>query len=431
METNDKVILSPQKKLCGNVKVISSKSELHRLIFCSCLADAPCEITFSSTLSKDIEATISCFRALGAEIETKKHSIKIQRPADLEGAGGNLASDIEIFCNESGSTARFILPLISLVCKNGAVLCGAGKLPERPFSDLCDCLSAHGAVFSGDKMPIHIRKCIEKTENAVFEISGNISSQYLSGLLFILPFCDGTKIRLTTPLESAGYVDMTIDAMKKFGVTVTEKDGVYSSFGKYTSPKGVINACGDWSNAAFFLCGANERPVTVSGMDDNSLQPDRAILDILSGCGIIIKKENDSVTVTRPEKLLPICFDAGENPDLVPILCVFAATLCGENKISNISRLRFKESDRVATVCEMIKDLGGEIYEKDDVIHIIGKGRLRGGRVDSCNDHRIAMSAAIAAGFCDEAVEITGASAVSKSYPAFFEILKTLTEENR
>lgn len=421
--------LAPNLTLRGKVAVISSKSELHRLIFCACLADRPCAISYNSALSKDIEATISCFRALGAEIHISDRKIFIQRPLDTQYIRDNLDRDTEIFCNESGSTARFILPLISLLCENGAVLTGAGKLPERPFSDLCDSLSANGAVFSDDKMPIRIEKSATPPDGATFEISGNISSQYLSGLLFILPLCKNASIRLTTPLESAGYVDMTVDAMRKFGVEVTEKNGTYSASGKYKVQDNEMCAFGDWSNAAFFLCGAKDLPLSVTGIDCRSLQPDKKILDVLSDCGIIIEEKIDSVTVKRDEKTRPFNFDAGENPDLVPILCVLAASIPGDSVITNIRRLRFKESDRIATVCEMINSLGGKIFEEGDSLRICGNGKLSGGIVNSHNDHRIAMSAAIASLFCENRVIIDGAQAVAKSYPAFFEIFRSLTEE--
>lgn len=421
------ITVSAGRALCGKITVISSKSELHRLIFCACLSEHGCAIRYNSSLSKDIEATISCFRALGAEISVSEDEISVIRPLDIEHISDCLEKDIEIYCNESGSTARFIMPLLSLVCKSGAVMTGAGKLPTRPFSDLCECLSAHGAVFSSTQMPIHIIRCADG--KGTFEISGNVSSQYLSGLLFVLPLMKDARICLTTPLESCGYVDMTVEAMAKFGVTVTEKDGVYTCKGRYTSPDKTVVAGGDWSNAAFFLCGAGDKKVTVDGIMPSSLQPDRYILDILSFCGFNIEKGEDFVSVSRTEKTQPFEIDAGETPDLVPILCVLGASLCGTSKIHNIRRLRFKESDRVKAVCDMISSLGGNISADSDTIYICGTGKLSGGTADGYGDHRIVMSSAIAASICENDVTIIGSDAVTKSYPDFFEILKTLSEE--
>lgn len=428
MEKNSTITIPSGRKIRGRVAVISSKSELHRLIFCACLSDGACDIYYNSSLSEDINATISCFRTLGAEICVSENTISIKKPLDFGYIAQKLPEDTEIFCNESGSTARFLLPLLSLVCKNGVVMTGAGKLPFRPFSDLCECLSAHGAEFSSAQMPIKISRCI--SESGTFEISGNISSQYLSGLLFILPLIENSQIRLTTPLESAGYVDMTTEAMAKFGVRVTEHNGIYTASGKYHTPESSIVSGGDWSNAAFFLCGANES-ITVDGLFPNSLQPDRAIADILKNCGFKAASDETIFSVTRTQALCPFDIDAGETPDLVPILCVLAASIKGGSTIRNIRRLKFKESDRVKAVCDMISSLGGEISADENAIYINGKGALRGGRVNGYGDHRIVMSAAVAASFCENDVTITDAHAVAKSYPDFFEILDRLTEEKR
>ena len=200
--------LPPSQNIGGTIEVISSKSELHRLIICACLSDKGCTIKYSSALSEDIVATIGCFTSLGADISVSDGEISIENPVNRKYIEENINENTEIFCNESGSTARFLLPIVSVLCKNGAVLTGKGRLPERPFSDLCRCLEAHGAIFSGDRMPIEIKKAA--TPKGVLEISGNISSQYLSGLLFILPLFLDCRIKLTTPLESSGYSTPTL-----------------------------------------------------------------------------------------------------------------------------------------------------------------------------------------------------------------------------
>lgn len=428
------LILSGGKTLSGVLPAISSKSELHRLVFCACLADKSVSIRYSSELSKDIEATISCFKALGAEITVSEKEIAVKKPISYDFIEKNITVNTEVFCGESGSTARFLLPLLSVFCKNGVTMTGTGKLPQRPFSDLCRCLSAHGAVFSSENLPITIQKSCEP--QGVLEISGNISSQYLSGLLFILPFFDRLKIKLTTALESSGYVDMTIEAMKKFGVSITCDKGIYTACGSYRTPyaRDAITAGGDWSNAAFFLCAAKQSDkITITGIDSKSLQPDRKICEILSECGFEIKTGENCISVRRGAKLVPFDTDAGETPDLVPILCVLAATISGDSVVRNISRLRFKESDRIKAVCNMISALGGTIYADDseDAIFIHGSGSLSGGTVKSFNDHRIVMSAAAASCFCSNDVTIEDADAVSKSYPRFFRDFNTLTENLR
>lgn len=426
---NDTITLLPQKRLCGSFDIISSKSELHRLIFCACLSKQKTSICYNSSLSKDILATIGVFRSLGAEISFDASNIYIEKPVDIRFLSDGLAENTQIFCNESGSTARFILPLVSMFCKPGTTLTGAGKLPQRPFSDLCRCLEGHGAEFSADSMPISV---IRNSDNkGIFEISGNISSQYLSGLLLALPLCGGAKVKLTTPLESAGYVDITIDAMKRFGVDVSFENGIYSVSGSYTCPDAPVRAYGDWSNAAFFMCGANcEKELCISGLDINSKQPDRKIADILSDCGFDIKAEKDTVYIKRGKNIKPIDIDASEIPDLVPVLCVLASTIPGKSTIRNIKRLRFKESDRVLSSTTMINVLGGDATYDDNNIYIDTKTTLSGGKVVSFGDHRIVMSTAVAALFCKGNTEICGFSDVKKSYPDFFDIYNRLLEEN-
>lgn len=422
------MILQPSGNIGGAVEVISSKSELHRLIICACLSDTGCTIKYTSSLSEDIIATIGCFRSLGAEISVCDGKIAIESPVNRKYIEENINENTEIFCNESGSTARFILPVLSVLCKNGAVLTGKGRLPERPFSDLCRCLEAHGASFSSDRIPIEIKNTA--TPKGVLEISGNISSQYLSGLLFILPLFPDCKIKLTTPLESSGYVDMTIDAMKKFGVTVCEKDGVYTANGEYRTKEKTIIAGGDWSNGSFFLCASGEKELTVKGLCADSLQPDRKILEILSSCGYNVTVGQNEVKVKRGENIKPFDTDAGETPDSVPVLSVLAASVCGTSIIRNTKRLKYKESDRVKSVCDMIENLGGNAKACDDCIIVQGTGRLSGGKVNSFGDHRIAMAAAVASLICEREVVIEGADAVAKSYPEFFTEFKKLMGEN-
>lgn len=427
---NDNRTIAPGRTLRGSLPILSSKSDLHRLIFCGCLADAPCTIGYRSSLSKDISATVSCFRTLGAQIAVSDDRISVLSPVDLDKVPKIVGKDTEIFCGESGSTARFLLPLVSAVCKNGAVLTGAGKLPERPFSDLCRCLAAHGAVYTSESMPIGIVKSAAPSGKLM--ISGNISSQYLSGLLLMLPLFPDCSVQLTTPLSSAGYVEMTCGAMARFGAKVSKSGGCYTCTGFYHAPDRMLFAEGDWSNAAFFLCAAKHgAPVTLTEINPQSTQPDRRILEVLIACGYRVETAEKSVTVERPEEPVPFVFDAGENPDLVPILCVLAATIRGRSIIRNVSRLRYKESDRIRTVCALIDALGGQAFPgkdgENEQITVDGTGSLCGGTVDGCNDHRIVMAAAAASCFCENEVTILGAQAAEKSYPDFFGDFEQLT----
>ena len=419
---NETITIPGGAHLHGTLPAISSKSDLHRLIFCACLADTPSRIRFASELSKDIAATAHCFEALGAKLVFSGNELTVEKPLDR----GNIPSDAELFCNESGSTARFLLPLASLLCTRGAVLTGAGKLPERPFEDLCAALEAAGARFDSHHLPMRILQ--HANPHGYFEIRGNVSSQYITGLLFILPLCGAQGIRLTTALESAGYVALTADALRRYGVRVEHDGDIFRTVGSYRAPGGVIDAQGDWSNAAFWLCAADaDATVTVTGLDLTSSQPDRRVCEILQSMGMKVDASDNRVTVSAPNGTHGMRFDARDIPDLVPILCVRAAVSQGETVITGISRLRIKESDRVQTVCELVTKLGGDIRADADSITVRGVRRLTGGTVDSFNDHRIAMSAAVAAVFSTAPVTIRGCRAVEKSYPLFYKHYEALS----
>lgn len=410
----------------GKITAISSKSDLHRLIICACLSDKGCEIKYEAKLSKDIEATVACLSAMGAVIENSDGKLIVRKPINRDEIPENCRLD----CGESGSTARFLLPIASVLCKKGAVLVGSGKLPERPFEHLCVCLEKHGAVFSSHSLPIEIKETAKPA--GLYEITGNVSSQYVTGLLFTLPICDAEGIRLTTELQSSGYVNLTSDAMKRFGVKVDFSDGVYTAAGSYSPAEHTVSAQGDWSNSAFWLCSAREgEEITVDGLDLSSSQPDRKICEILERMGMDISYGTDSVTAKCTERTHGISFDVKNIPDTAPILAARAAVSDGKTVISGIERLRIKESDRVEAICRLINSLGGTAEADEHCIYITGKEKLAGGTVDSFNDHRIAMSAAAAALFSDGDVEITGCRAVEKSYPQFYRHYMNLTGISR
>lgn len=403
--------------LDGSLHAISSKSDVHRLLICASLADGASRIRFHAALSEDMCATIGVLRAMGAEIEyadtTDGGTITVTRPVSEH------VAPTELDCHESGSTARFLLPLASRNAV-GSAMVGSGKLPERPFAPLCEALEAAGARFSSHALPLTLLQA--PTSRDFFEIRGDISSQYISGLLFLLPLCGAEGIRLSTPLESSGYVDMTAKTMEAFGVSVKRSENTLRTFGSYRAPKEELQAEGDWSNAAFWLAAATDaHPITVCGMDMRSAQPDRRITDILTDMGMRFELHGSVVTAVSPHRTHGTHFDASASPDLVPIVCVRAAVSEGETVISGTRRLRLKESDRVDTVCRLISSLGGDIRADEDHIYIRGVPSLRGGETDSFGDHRIAMSAAIASVFCREPVVLRSSGAVGKSYPQFFE----------
>lgn len=363
-------------KLSGKIEAIPSKSDAHRLMIANYLAGgAPLNLPWTS---KDMDATAACLKALDC--------------------------DEVLDCGESGSTARFILP-VAAALKEEASLTGHGRLTSRPFRELCDAMRANGASFDRDLLPMTVKG---KLKSGIYELPGNVSSQYISGLLFALPILEGDSvIKLTTALESVGYVNMTLKVLKSFGIKVTEENNEYRVPGgqKYILPK-KIKPEGDWSNAAFWLAAGIE----VTGLDNDSYQGDKAIVKIVEDA----KLQGD------------LHVDVKDIPDLVPIISVIASGRQGTTHIENAARLRIKESDRIKTVCEMINNLGGTAKELPEGLIIEGTGSLKGGTVDSANDHRIVMATAIASILCTEPVLITDAAAVEKSYPTFFEDFEKL-----
>ncbi len=402
----------------GEFFAIPSKSDAHRLLICAALSDAPCEI-FCPTVSDDIEATAECLSALGAEIEYRDGTFFVSPIKKKEKA--------TLDCRESGSTLRFLLPLASAL-GGEYELCGRGRLPSRPMGELIDALTSRGAEISGKgSLPLICRGGLSGGD---FEIRGDISSQFISGLLFALPLLEkDSTVHIAGKCESLPYIEMTASSLSKFGIKVElNASNIYIKGGqRYRSPR-KVKVEGDWSNAAFFLTLGAICPhssVTCHGLSANSLQGDRAIVDILSRAGANVSVVGDSVTVSSG-KLKKIEVDAADIPDLVPILATMAAASSGESVIYNIERLRLKESDRIKSTSEMLRNLGADVTAEEDKLIVRGKGRLRGGEISSENDHRIAMSAAIAASICDETVVITGAEAVRKSYVDFYKIYRAL-----
>ena len=322
---------------------------------------------------------------------------------------------------------RFLLPLVSALGIDTTIN-AHGRLPERPLSPLKEELEKKGVVFhKNNEYPLHITGNLQSGD---FELAGNISSQFISGLLFALPLLKGdSKIRLIPPVESKPYIDMTVETLRDFGIIVEETENTYIIKGnqKYISPK-EITIEGDWSNSAFFLCAGalSKDGVTVSGLDINSTQGDKKILDILKRMGASVEINGDEITVKK-NQLMGTMVNGGDIPDLVPIVSVMGA-MCdkGVTHIVNASRLRLKESDRIATTESLLSKVGAAVSETEDGLVIWGENDLIGGRADGANDHRIVMSAAIFSSLCALPVDIVGAEAVSKSYPHFFEDFNSL-----
>ena len=388
--------------LSGTLPAIPSKSAAHRLLICAALADRETEIA-CPVLSKDIQATADCLRAMGADIRYEEGSFRVRPIAEA-------VENARLDCGESGSTLRFLLPVVCALGA-GARIKMHGRLPERPLSPLWEELEAHGARLSRPETDVI---AVEGgLRGGLYRIRADISSQFISGLLFALPLLHTeSRIQLEGPVESVGYIHMTRQAQESFGLHMEFQDNCFiiSPVAAYRSP-GLARVEGDWSNAAFWLVADAISPerITLTGLEEDSLQGDKAVVSAIAQ----IQKGG-------------VVLDMKDIPDLLPVLAVLAAVTPGRTEFVNAGRLRIKESDRLQAVCRMLNDLGGDCRETAEGLIVEGREKLRGGRVDSVNDHRIAMSAAIAATACAGPVILSGAEAVAKSYPAFFEDYRKL-----
>lgn len=402
-----KAIIYP-KKLSGTLKSIPSKSFAHRALICAALAKGNSDITIDRS-SVDIDATAAALSALGAEIHRDGEILLVKPVQKAEGIP-------IVDAVESGSTLRFLLPVASALY-DSVYFTGSGRLPERPLGPLLDTMQKNGCEFSTDRLPFTTRSRLSGTS---YRLPGDVSSQFVSGLLMTAPLLnDEVNITLTSPLESADYVAITIDVMKRFGVSVEETKTGYRVQRGQLYCGCAYEVEGDWSNAAFFLvAGVLGDSVSLSGLKADSVQGDRGILDVLEQYGAEISAGDPILCF--PKERNPIQVDLSKMPDSLPVLAVLAASVKGISRFTNGKRLRLKESDRLSTVRQMITDLGGHAEEIGDELRVYGTGTLQGGRTSSFGDHRLAMAAAVAASICVNPVEIEDAMAVKKSYPDFY-----------
>ena len=371
--------LSP-RPLNGQITVIPSKSQAHRLLICAAFADAPTDLICPDT-NRDIEATVDCLNALGANISrTDSGYCVVPMEQAPEAATLN--------CCESGSTLRFMLPIVGALGVD-ATFQMAGRLPQRPLSPLWEEMERMGCTLT--RPTVDTLRCTGRLRPGRYSIDGGVSSQYITGLLFAQSLIEGeSTLEVTGKIESLPYIRLTKNAMELFHAP------------HYRSP-GRLTVEGDWSNGAFWVAAQTlGNDLSVHGLNEDSMQGDRAVVEIcrqlLAGMPTV---------------------DASDIPDLVPILSIVAGAKHGA-VFTNIQRLRMKESDRVASTIAMVEALGGKAWATEDTLTVCGTG-YRGGTVDAQNDHRIAMSAAIAATVCTEPVTVLGTEAVKKSYPKFWD----------
>lgn len=385
-------------RLYGSITPPPSKSQAHRLIIAAALAAGESRVEHVA-LSQDITATLNCMRALGAE--ASEDGSRIMGIGNSRGPRDPLPI---LDCGESGSTLRFLIP-VALAVAGGGIFQGHGRLMDRPQGPYEDLFASRDIVFRRENGALRVEG---RLESGRFALPGNVSSQFITGLMYTLPLLEGdSEIMLTTPLESRGYVDMTLEVLQRFGIRVEPTEQGWHIPGGQTYRPQSVAVESDYSQAAFYfaarLLGS---PVLIQGLNLNSTQGDAAILDFYS----ILSCPGEAE------------LDVSQCPDLVPPLAAMAALRPGQTThILGAARLRLKESDRLDTVTTQLNRLGADIVQGPDFLTIRGVDWLEGGTVSGCNDHRIAMMLAIAATRAKGCVTITGAQCVAKSYPNFWE----------
>ena len=396
-----------KSRLLGTVDAVPSKSVAHRAIICALLSKSVCEIS-PIDMSDDMKATINAAVAFGAEYKYDNRVLVI----DSRNAFNSPVAKID--CYESGSTMRFITAVAAAMGIT-TEFTGHGRLPERPMTDFYDLFTKHGAKLSSNHLPLTVSG---KLMPGVYEIGGNVSSQYITGLLLSLATLDGdSEIVLTTPLQSEGYVDITIDVQRKFGVIIEKTEKGYKIKGGQRYCADRFNVEGDWSQAAFFLCaGSVCGDLKVDNLYLDSLQGDREIFNILKRMGADIIVEADGIRCKK-SALIGAELDVSQVPDLVPAIAMAAAFASSKTKIYNAARLRIKESDRIKSTCAALESFGCKTQEFSDGFYIIPSD-MHSGNVDCANDHRIAMAYSMMSSLLGG--KINGCECVRKSYPDFY-----------
>lgn len=405
--------------LHGDITPPPSKSQAHRLLICAALGQRPCSVVCAG-VNDDIMATMRCLNALGAEI-TFSSGVFDVKPIRVSEAP-------VLDCGESGSTLRFLMSVAAMLGAD-ATFVGSGKLPQRPMGSLTALLSAHGMEFtrhSADELPV---SCKGMLRGGSFTLPGDISSQYLTGLLFALPLAqEDSTIEITGTLASASYIDMTLDALHIAGISVMRRGNLFSIKGgqQYRLPERVVVE-GDWSSAAFWVVAGviGKHPVAISGMNNESIQGDSAIVDHLRSMGAFIETVDDRV-VAMPSHLFGTELDCMDTPDLVPVLAVAAAMAQGTTTFTNVGRLRFKESDRLAAMKSVLASFGIDSSIGEDTFTVYGGEPKALVPVESFGDHRIAMSAAVMSTVAQGKTFIKGTDCTAKSYPSFFDDFASL-----
>lgn len=420
--------ISPAK-LRGSLEIPPSKSVSHRAIISAGLAKGRSVIS-NVLLSQDMIATCKAMEALGAVIAYQEESNQRYTLIIEGGEPLHLKTDA-IECNESGSTLRFIIPL-ALLQPNRVIITGKGRLVTRPMEPYYKIFREKSIAFKhltdGQDLPLALEG---ELKAGTYQINGGVSSQFITGLLFALPLLSGDSvIELTSPLESKPYIDITLDVLKSFGIAiVNEHDQCFYIKGNQAYSPCDYRVEGDFSQGAFWLvAGTIGEAIECRDLNPDSRQGDKVIVDIIKAMGGNIQAKADTLVVSHAITS-GVTIDVSQCPDLVPILGVLGSLSKGTTTIINGERLRFKESDRLMAIADVINTLGGNVTETADGLIIQGVENFTGGSVTSHNDHRIAMAVAVASIRAEGKIILAGAEAVNKSYPHFWKDFERLGGE--
>ena len=394
----------------GIITLLCSKSYAHRYIIAAALSSYG-GIIRNITHSKDIDATIDCLENLGADIVCYEDIVEVKSSVKFNNA--------ELNCNESASTLRFLIP-VSIIKNNKVKFTGSETLMHRPLDVYTDMFEKNGILYNQNGC----FKVSGGLKSGTFEIDGSISSQFITGLMFSLPLLDGdSEIVIKNKLESAPYIDITIEVLKDFGIEIENRN--YKKFvikGNQKYSGSDFSVQGDYSNGAFFIAsGILNGKIGLKGLRENSLQGDKAFIDYCKELGGKIYRKGDVLWAEKSDLHYNGEFDMSQCPDIVPILALVCCANKGKVILKNTSRLKIKECDRGIATETMLNILGGMVENHDNYIKISGTGYLDGGRVNSFNDHRMAMTAAVAAMISKNDIILEDPMSVEKSYPAFYD----------
>ena len=408
--------------LNGKIEIPPSKSYSHRAVIAAALAESEKKSTIDNLkFSVDITTTTDIMENWGAKIKRFESALEI-----VGNDGRVVPKDKYVQCNESGSTIRFLIP-VGITSKNELIFDGKGKLVDRPLDSYYKIFEEQGLKYetTGGKLPLTVNG---KLKAGNYEIDGNISSQFITGLLYALPLLDGdSKLTINKNLESKGYIDLTLEILQLAGIEIKNND--YKSFeikGNQSYKPFDYTVEGDYSQVAFWIVAGiisanRDNEVKCLHVNKNSLQGDREIIEIVTRMGANLEIFDDYVIV-KPSKTKGTVIDISQCPDIAPILTVLAALSEGETRIINGERLRIKESDRITSIKTELNKLGANVAEKGDSLIIQGVEGFTGGvTVSAWNDHRIAMSLAVASSRCEKEIILEEAESVRKSYPHFWD----------